>query len=684
MSLAFSPLLPLWMLAVLAGLVAAGAALRVRASLPGAALRLLAGLLAVAFLAGPERRDEETQGLADIAVLLVDESDSMGLGGRDRIAEAAAGRLEADLAARGVELRRGTIPGRAETALGPALSAALAGVPRARLSAVFLLTDGQLTEVPDAASLGLGVPVHALLTGDPAAQRDRRVRIVSAPRYGVVGESVPLTFRVEDEGRTGSVPVTLSVGGVVQAESPVEIGRDVTLSVALDAPGETVVEIAVPEARGELTTANNRAGAPLTAIRDRLRVLLVSGEPHAGERVWRNTLKSDPAVDLVHFTILKPMDKDARAFPGDLNLIPFPHEELFLDKLDGFDMVIFDRYSYRAVLRAYEFERIAQYAREGGAILIASGPEFAGAGSIAEQRSLAYVLPARPAGRAVERAFVPALSDIGRRHPVTAGLGEAGEWGRWLRVMPATVSEGETLMEGPNGEPLLVLSRVGEGRIAMLMSDHVWLWARGFDGGGPYGELLRRLAHWLMKEPSLDEEALRASLGRDGRLSVERRTLGDEPAPVEVEAPDGGRTTLELRRTAPGLFGGGMTADASGLYRVTTTAPDGSPLFAVAALGESAPPETDAVRTTDAAVRPLVEASSGHVGVLAAADARLPSLRTVREGRIAGGRDWAGLVARNAETVLSVSAAPLLPLWAWLVAILAALVGAWAVEGRRR
>ena len=386
----------------------------------------------------------------------------------------------------------------------------------------------------------------------------------------------------------------------------------------------------------------------------------------------------------VHLTLKGKIHADARAFPGDLNLIPFPHEELFLDKRDGFDMVIFDRYSYRAVLRPYEFERIAQYAREGGAVLIASGPEFAGAGSIAEQRSLAYVLPARPAGRAVERAFVPALSAAGRRHPVTAGLGEAGEWGRWLRLMPAEVSEGETLMEGPNGEPLLVLSRVGEGRIAMLMSDHVWLWARGFDGGGPYTELLRRLAHWLMKEPSLDEEALRASLGRDGRLSVERRTLGDEPAPVEVEAPDGGRTSLDLRRSAPGLFSASTTADASGLYRLSTTAPDGSPLFAVAALGEPAPPETDAVRTTDAAIRPLVEAGVGHIGVLADAEARLPSLRRVREGRIAGGRDWAGLVPRGAERVLSVSTAPLLPAWAWLLGILAALVGAWAVEGRRR
>ncbi|WP_031552752.1 glutamine amidotransferase [Parvularcula oceani] len=683
MSVALNPLLPWPVLIVLGVIVLAGAALRLRASVPGALLRLLAGLIVLAFLTGPERREAETEPLSDIVLVLTDQSRSAELGGRDAIIASAEERLLADLESRGVEVRQGTVEGRTETDLSEAMTAALSGVPRARLSAIFVITDGQLTDVPGGASLGLSIPVHAYLAGDPEDQRDRRVQILRAPRYGVVGEEAEITFTVLDEGAGAPVPVTLSLGGEVRARREVVPGREVTLNVPLDAPGESVIDISAEVAPGELTAMNNRAAVTLTAIRDRLRVLLVSGEPHPGERTWRNILKSDPAVDLVHFTILKPMDKDARAFPSDLNLIPFPHEELFLEKLSDFDVLIFDRYTYRYVLQAYEFDQIARYVEGGGAVLIASGPEFAGAGSLAARRSLAYVLPVLPTGDAVEEPFVPMLTAAGRRHPVTAGLGEPGDWGRWLRLMPGEVVSGDTVLAGPGDRPLLVLDRIGEGRIAVLMSDHVWLWARGFDGGGPHRELLRRLVHWLMKEPALEEESLRARLTREGRLIAERRTLGEAVAPLEIEAPDGTLREVEPSRIAPGLFGADLPAGQDGLYRLRTRDGDGEVLFAVAALGEPAPRELSEVRTTPDLLAPLVEATGGLSAILPEAGSRLPSLRSVRPGRDASGRNWAGLVQQNAAEIRSLRAMPLLPAWAWLALAAAALLGAWLAEGGR-
>ena len=79
-------------------------------------------------------------------------------------------------------------------------------------------------------------------------------------------------------------------------------------------------------------------------------------------------------------------------------------------------------------------------------------------------------------------------------------------------------------MEGPDGRPLLVLDREGEGRVALLASDQAWLWGRGYEGGGPQLELLRRLAHWLMKEPELEEEALSAT-AEGQTLTITRRSL---------------------------------------------------------------------------------------------------------------------------------------------------------------
>jgi hypothetical protein len=680
-SIAFVPLLPLWLLAALGLLGLLAAALRIRRSLAGAGLRLPAACAVLLFLAGPEARQAEAEPLSDVAVILTDDSVSMSLGGRSAIAADAADRLAAEIEALGTEVRRGALPGRDETALAPALTGALGGVPRGRLSGIFVITDGQLEDVPDAASLGLEQPLHTLLAGDPAQQRDRRIEIVRAPRYGVVGENVDIVFRLIDEETQSPVPVALFEGGEERLRVEVIPGQEITASLRLDTPGETVVEMAAPAGPGELTVRNNRAALRLTAIRDRLRVLLVSGEPHAGERVWRNSLKSDPAVDLVHFTILKPFDKDARAESRDLNLIPFPHQELFLDKLPDFDVVIFDRYTYRRVLQSYEFERLARYVENGGAVLVSSGPEFASEGSLAARQSLAYILPALPTGPAVERPFVPKRSEAGLRHPVTAALGEPEDWGRWLRIMPARTVSGDTVLEDAEGRPLLVLDRVGEGRIAVLMSDHVWLWSRGFDGGGPYRELLRRLVHWLMQEPMLDEEALTGALGRDGTLVVERRSLAEEVGPVEVERPDGTTFTLPLTPEAPGRFTATASVDPSGLYRLRTL--DEAGLFAVATVTGTAPREWQEVLTTPAALAPLSDATGGGVFVLGEPGGRLPGLRQVREGAATAGAGWAGLERREAERVTAVNSAPLLPRWAWLVLALGLFAAAWWAEGRR-
>jgi hypothetical protein len=679
----FDPLLPVWLIAGLGALGALSALARIGVSALGALLRLLACGFLVALLLDPQAKSVSGEELPDIAILLEDTSRSLDFGARDEIAAEAADRLQAQLESEGLDTVRLPFGEATRTDLDGAMTQALSEVPRRRLSAIFVLSDGRIHGEVERLGQQLDVPVHALLTGRPGRETDRRVEVVSAPKFGVVDELVDVTLSVVSENETGSVPTTLFLNGDPYSEQDLVIGEEVTLSIRLANPGETVIELAVPPREGELTELNNRAVIGLTAVRDRLRVLLVSGEPHAGERVWRNMLKSDPAVDLVHFTILKPADKEVSARREDLNLIEFPHQELFLDKLFDFDVLIFDRYTYRYVLEAYEFEQIARYVERGGAILISSGPEFSQRGSLAGRPNLAYILPILPTDEARDVAFVPRRSTLGERHPITGDLADTGDWGRWLRYVPGETRRGDVLMTAQDGAPLLVVDRVGDGRIAVMMSDHVWLWARGFDGGGPYGELLRRLVHWLMQEPELDEEALRGRIEAEGTLTVERRTLSDDVAAVEVAPPEGDPFTVTLGADGPGEFMGEVAVTEPGLYRLRTQTNAGETLYALAAWGEARVPELGAVTTTPTVLAPLVEATGGLVSSIGAPGGNLPELRRVGEGRDRSGPDWAGLIRRDVMEIDQVRFASLLPAWLWLGLTGLTIMLAWLAESGR-
>jgi len=689
-SIIFDPSIPIWALALI-GVVSLAIALFSLWRTPwGGMFRLIAVAALFGLLANPQIRSAEKTLLDDIAIIVADKSASQNLDGRNEITVAAVERLRARLTAMGdVETRLVEAVGEEETRLVEAVGAAISDTPRARLSSVFVITDGQASDAEKAASTlkaAADVPVHIMTTGRES-EIDRKIILLKAPKYGIVRDSVKISFRIDDLGAdnkalasTEQVTVTLRVDGEEIFSRQAPIGPEISFDAPLNRPGELVIELEVAERPAELTTRNNIAVLPITAIRDRLRVLLISGEPHPGERVWRNLLKSDPAIDLVHFTILRPLEKNDGALQHELALIEFPQNELFIEKLTEFDLLIFDRYTYRGVLNAFHFDNIARYVEQGGAVLIASGPEYSGPLSLAARRNLSFILPAMPQQGAINGPYRPAVSEDGARHPVTAKLPEQSFWGRWLRIIQVTQRSGSTLMEGPNGEPLLILDRVGEGRIGLLLSDHVWLWARGFDGGGPHAELLRRIAHWLMKEPELEEEQLTLS-GAANDLIITRRTLEEEASSVSLTAPDGTLQQVNLEQIEPGLFSARLNDAPRGLYRARADA-----LFAVGAVGLAAAPEFQDVVSHPSKIKPMAEATGGGVfNIRRGEEAVLPAIRRIRASASSrAGAGWAGIVSRNAARIDSVTSAPLAPSWAWLGLLGAALLSAWWIEGRKR
>jgi hypothetical protein len=689
----FDPLLPwpfLWAGAALALALTVFAAWR---GLRGWWLRGLAALCVLVAVAQPSLQSEERRPLSDIVLLVVDESASQKIGDRADQTAAAVARVEAEVAALpNTELRKITVADGAEdagTLAMTALSQALAEEPRARVAGAILVTDGQVHDMGLAPELP--APLNVLLTGHES-DWDRRLLVKTAPAFGIIGEPLSLTLRIDEQGKVPAaiagraVSLRVAIDGGAEQVFMVPVGQDLDLPLTLSHGGQNVVQVMLDTAEGELTDRNNAAVVQINGVRDRLRVLLVSGEPYAGERTWRNLLKSDSAVDLVHFTILRPPDKQDGVPVSELSLIAFPTRELFVDKINEFDLIIFDRYRLRGILPAAYLDNIRDYVLKGGAVLVAAGPDFASAESLYHS-GLGEVLPARPTARVIDGGFTPRVSPLGERHPVTEGLeaefapeggvkGKVGAptWGRWLRAVELAEPKGQVVMDGPEGRPLLVLNHEGEGRVALLASDQAWLWGRGFEGGGPQLELLRRLAHWLMKEPELEEEALTAS-AEGQTLTITRRTLGEGAQSVTVTAPDGTKTTLPMTEVAPGRYEATYQAPDIGLYRLK----DGD-LERVTALGPAAPKEfEEAIASEDKLSGSVTPTQGGFQRI----EAGLPTLRQVRAGRPASGRGWIGITPRNAYQTLDVRIAPLLPAWAFLLLAALLSLAAWMREGRR-
>jgi hypothetical protein len=731
--IAFAPHLPLLLLAVFGGIALAILAFSVYRHAHGAWARLFAFAVVMLALANPLIVKETREGLSNIVALVIDRSQSMEIGTRKADAEKALAAMRDKLKAMNVELREAEVRTNTDagdaggTALFSALNAALSDAPPDRVAGAIVITDGEVHDAPDPKTFHLGAPFHVLVTGAPN-ERDRKLTVVRATRFNIVGKDAEITFRIDDFGgsQAANAQLSLRIDGQDRGKQNVPVGKDTTIKVPVTHGGENVVELEAAAGPAEQTLQNNRAAVIVNGVRDRLRVLLVSGEPHAGERVWRNLLKADPSVDLVHFTILRPPDKQDGTPINELALIQFPTRELFAEKLSEFDLVILDRYQNRDILPLAYFDNLARYVENGGALLLSSGPEFADESSI-YRTPLAAVLPAQPTGEVVSQPFKPQVTKAGFAHPVTRDLPLGNEaidpfseapagiksadpetpgptastaplapgpkatpappaapgqpstaqqpgqpnWGRWFRLIAAQKLSGNTIMSGPGDRPLLVLDRVQKGRVAQLLSDQIWLWARGYENGGPQAELLRRLAHWLMKEPELEEERLTAEVA-GGELRVTRQTMNDSAATVNVTTPTGKAETVALSPGSPGKFTGHLKAEELGLYRLN----DGT-LNAVAAAGPLNPREVADMRATDAVLKPYADATGGGVQWLSDG---MPDLRAVDQGSTTRGSGWFGIERRGAYRVTSVDSDQLLPPWLALILVLTAVLFAWRRE----
>lgn len=689
-SLSFDPLIPWpWLYAAAALFVIVAIAL-LYLRLKGALLRVLAITLLLLGIANPALYQEDRSPLSTVVALVTDRSQSQTLDGRETDTDTARTSIAAQIEAlEGFELREVTVDPASGlrndgTQLFSALADSLGDVPPERIGGAILLTDGQVHDVPETLDqLGFDAPLHAVLSGHPE-EVDRRLHIVSAPKFGLVGSEQTVVLEAVQAG-TGELPqtatLTLRRNGSAEEQRQIRVNQPFEVTLEIDHGGDNIFEFEVSGLDNELTPINNRAVVTVDGIRENLRVLLVSGSPHAGERTWRNLLKSDAAVDLVHFTILRPPEKQDGTPINQLSLIAFPTRELFSVKIDEFDLIIFDRYERRGVLPLLYFDNIAQFVMKGGAVLVAGGPDYADMSSI-YQTPLSRVLPAAPTGQTLDVPFQPQISSLGERHPVTRQLPGSEQtppaWSRWFRVVDSVITSGQELMTGAEDRPLLVLDRVGEGRVATLLSDHVWLWARGYEGGGPHVSLLRRLAHWLMQEPDLDEETLRLEAnGQD--LTILRQTLDEQVDPVVLTTPSGQTSIHELAPDEPGVWSTTVRVGELGLYEA-----DDGVRRTLINIGPANPKEfRDVISTPDRLAETIDPTGGGIVRLRQTPEEfEVPDVIAASSGANYHGAGWIGLKRSDASMLNGIRKYPLMTGFLGLGVLLLLLSAMWYREGR--
>lgn len=658
----------------------------------GAMPRTLAsGILALS-LCNPELVREEYGIVPTEVDVVIDKSASQSLADRGAVTAEAYSRLMGQLAKiDGIHVN--TIEAGKERTNGTRLFGSLHHATAAP-DTVFMLTDGIVHDVPAAPEKVR--PLHVLLSGRDD-EKDRMVVIDEAPGFGLINRKQAIRFHVAEEGagirKGGKVNVSVDVDGKRVSNRAVEPGKRESVDVVLNHMGANVVEIQTEALDGELTPVNNRAAATIEGVREDLRVLFISGAPSQGVRAWRNLLKADPDTKFVHFMVLRPLQKLDDTPPDELAMRPFPMEEVFSGKDRKFDLVIFDHYGDEGVLPPSYLKKIADYVRGGGALMVVSGPEYAGPNSLYNS-PLGAILPARPTGRITETPYAPQATKRGERHPVVRNLGKTADaappaWGRWFQLIDSRVTSGETVMQGADNAPLLILDRdKGKGRVAMLMSDQAWLWARGIDGGGPFAEIMTLIPHWLMQDPSLEEESLRLSAVRDGSLIVEQQTMADKNPSLALTTPTGRRMEIVPDAAGPGIWRKTLAAetlDGPGLYAARQEGKRAAKAYA--GIGSPNPKEWEhTVSTANSPLADYAAATGGGVARMTDSAGRISIPRIVAVDPAAPGGDkmagpgWMGVRVSNKMVLKGVKKTPLPPPMAGLLAAMALLAYAYRLE----
>ena len=675
-SLNFYPFIPINLLFILVLLSLSVIFIGFKLKAPGNIFRATLICLIILSIANPTMVSENRENIPDTVALILDLSPSQNINNRKSLAQSSYNSIKTELEKiNNLDIRLKTINGKKGSKLFEPLASMVGDISSDRVAGAIIITDGQIEDAPSILeNYNFKAPVNIILTGEKE-EKDRRLIIESSPRFGIVGEEIKIDIKVEDiSANTPNALVTINMNDEIEQSRSIPIGEVVTITMPLERAGITSLNIEVEPGKEELTLQNNKSVIEINAIRERLKVMLVSGEPNMGLRSWRNLLNSDPSVDLVHFTILRPPNKQDLTPVGELSLIPFPSRELFQANLNDFDLIIFDQYHLRGILPQFYLKNVVEYVVNGGALLDASGPAYAGPYSLSLS-PLQNILPTEPTGDIIVQEFIPIMTKDGERHPVTANLKDDinSNWGPWYRMVEGLTIAGDVLLEGPDARPLLVLNRVGQGRVAQILSDQSWVWTKSGVNKGPQADLLRRLVHWLMKEPELEENELSAKIDNDTIL-ITKNSLNLDKKPIISTSPDNIKEEIVLEDIGRGKQIGKILSPKEGTWKFSS----GNSQISLI-VGNSNSSEYLDVRATDNIVKPIVSYTSGSINWVNN-EKNIPQIKQIQKNKLTDNSKNIQLIKNEKYYVKNIQQSSLTPWYFVLIFSLILLFLSWYRE----
>lgn len=647
-------------------------ALRSRVAVPRALLlpllRGAAVALVLVLIAGPRVVQRTLNPVRRPLTVAVDTSRSMGLRGGlertrlDRVRDFLEARefrrvtagfvpgyfsISDSLAAITRDEIRALQPDQPRTDLASALRATGgAGEP----AAVVLFTDGGHGALGRAEEFGARPDVPLVIIGVGAGERtiDAEIASVESPAIAFAGRTLQIRVLLRASGLAGrSLPLLLKRGEQVLASQTVVLpadgqDRSAVLEWTPPAPGTYPLVLQLPVQDGEQIAENNLAELPIDAVRDKIRVLLVTGQPSWSYRFLRGALKGDPSLDVVSFIILRTVSDAVDVPQQELSLIPFPAQKIFLEELSNFDLLVFDNFASHPYLPSAYLEKTEEFVRKGGGFWMLGGP-LSYLGGRYQQSPIAPVLPVvlpetPPEGGSFRDLPVqPRLTAAGRAHPFFQGLAGRGGETPSLRgynitgpAKPGAVVLAVVPLGGGQSQPLIVLGRYGEGRVLSVLTDSLWDWAFAEAGRGngnfAYLAFVRQAVRWSIGDSQLQPlkiEPERVRLGPGDPIRARLRVLGEDFLPgtqtelsVTLHGPGGKSLSLVPTLEAPGVYRIDAPAAGEGSWGITAVASNRGVAYAHAEATVSVSWPADEFRSPGLNRAALTNLLSGRRGAL--------------------------------------------------------------------
>ena len=547
-----------------------------------------------------------------------------------------------------------------------------------RLSGIIIITDGQIHDFHNYNKLLSKTPIHYILVGNKK-EKDRILKTTNVPKFAVLGKKYEISINIKDNTEKKNLKTDFYLNE--QLVSTKYLSQNKTYKILLPelSIGKNILEIKTEESNIEISKLNNYQTHEIVGIQDKLKVMLISGEPNMGLRNLRNILNSDPNIELLHFTILRPPTKRDLTPVKELSLIPFPTQELFAADISKFNLIIFDQYGLQGILPPKYLDNISKFVLSGGALLDIVGKKHLTKDSLINS-PIKQILPTIPLENISNKMFKPELTKVGKLHPITNKLKnnyQEKPWGEWTNYTRSQLTSGKVLLHHKS-DPLLAVDYVGKGRVVQILSSDSWVWQKSLDNKGPLIELIRNIIQWLLKNPKLEENFINLNT-ENNIIKIKLNSISSGDISAKIVTPSKEAIKLKLKDTGNGIFEGEFTSLERGKFQIIWK--DKTKYFIIDDMNNK---EVKEITSTDYKIKSFVEKNNTFTKNFNIVWKNQSTLKVLKiyNNKILGGKNWIGIVEKKVPKIYENSKQKLFNWYTIFMFLVFLVFLSWYKEGR--